>query len=191
MAQQTTADDSTELENDPELLVADLGDAAKSLQIHMTRDEMRQACRDWDVEGYSSPGTKAYMAEQMLEQAEERALAHLAEEGVEITGDLVDDEDDEAEQDQEQEDEDRQTVADVLMRDPDEHYNDSALTGTEKQTAALRAAFEDLERTEDEAAEVAGCTGRYVYDTCARFDPEAEDYSHLPEDLDVPQEVQA
>lgn len=92
MAQQNaTQDRSTDAENspDPELAANTLEQAADSLQVLMTRDEMRSAAREW---GTRSSGTKQEMAEDMLAAAEEQALGLLAEEGVALGGALTEDE---------------------------------------------------------------------------------------------------
>lgn len=89
MAQQTTAADDAQTENDPELAAATEAEAVDSLQVHMTRSEMRDAAREW---GTRSSGTKQEMAEAMLADAADAALGFLAEEGVALQGDLADDE---------------------------------------------------------------------------------------------------
>lgn len=203
MAQQTDADDgSTELENaDPELAATTLEQAADSLQVHMTRDEMREACRNWDVTGYS--GTKQEMAETMLEQAEEQALALLVEEGVELGGDLVEDEaadggEDEQEQEQEQEAEDDEDstqdtpgslAGDLLARSPEDYGYTAKLQMTAKQTAACAAAFRDLDATQAEVAEAADCTERYANSTLNRWRGTDDEVQAMEDEgVDVPAE---
>lgn len=80
-----------------------------------------------------------------------------------------------------------QAISEVLERDPSEHYNDSTLSFTEKQRRALQAALENPGLTEDEVAEVADCTGRYVYDVAARADLGSE---RLRSEMDVPEWAQ-
>lgn len=206
MAQQTS--DTTDAQNttetaDPELAANTLEQAADSLQVHLTRSEMREACRDWDLDGYS--GTKAEMAETMLEQAEERSLALLVEEGVDLGGDLADDEADEAAQEdatEATEDEDEQDdsedstqdtpgslAGDLLARSPEEYGYTAKLQMTEKQTAAVRAAFEDLDATQAEVAEAADCTERYANSTLNRWrGTEDEVQAMEDEGIEVPAE---
>jgi Rod binding domain-containing protein len=91
MAQQNTADDGrTNAQNDPELAAGTEAEAVDSLQVHMTRSEMRDAAREW---GTRSSGTKQEMAEDMLGEAREQALGFLAEEGVALGADLLVDDD--------------------------------------------------------------------------------------------------
>ncbi len=180
MAQQTRTDDgSTEAQNDPELAAATLEQAADSLQVYLGRDAMREFGRE---HGSRSSGTKQEMAESMLAEAREEALALLVEEGVELRGDLVEDEGDDEQEDaeaQEAEDEDGQdddsssgqqptTVGELLARDPEEHRL-GALTMSEKQTAAVMAALEDPERTKEDVGEAADCSARYAATTCERW----------------------
>ena len=205
MAQQNTADDgSTDAANtDPELAANTMEQAADSLQVHMTRDEMRAACREWDLDGYS--GTKAEMAETMLEQAPEQALALLVEEGVDLGGDLVEDEAaDEAEDEQEAEaqDEDDEDdsedstqdtpgslAGDLLARSPEDYGYTAKLQMTAKQTAAVKAAFENLDATQAEVAEAADCTERYANSTLNRWrGTEDEVQAMEDEGVDVPAE---
>ncbi|AGM11826.1 hypothetical protein M201_gp57 [Haloarcula californiae tailed virus 2] len=203
MAQQNTADDgSTDAQNDPELAAANLAEAADSLQTHMTRSEMRSAAREWDTK---ASGTKQEMAEDMLENAQEQALALLVEEGVELLGDLADDEADEAEDEQEaqeqEDDEDEQDsedstqdtpgslAGDLLARSPEDYGYTAKLQMTAKQTAAVKAAFEDLDATQAEVAEAADCTERYANSTLNRWrGTEDEVQAMEDEGIDVPAE---
>lgn len=186
--------------NDPELVAADEQEAIDSLQVHLTRDEMRDACRAWDLDGYS--GTKGEMAQAMVEQALGRVIGLLMEEGVDIRGDLAeaagltedgDDEADEAEQEQEDEDDDSQPVGslagDLLERDPADYGYTAKLQMTEKQTAAIVAALENPEATQGEVAEAADCTERYANSTLNRWRG-TEDEVEAAEDAgaDVPPE---
>lgn len=184
MAQQTRTDDgSTEAQNDPELAAATMAQAADSLQVYLGRDAMREFGRE---HGSRSSGTKQEMAESMLAEAREEALALLVEEGVELRGDLVEDDSEQAQDDeqedaeaQEAEDEDEQdddsssgqqatTVGELLARDPDEHRL-GALTMSEKQTAAILAALANPEGTKEDVAEAADCSARYAATTCERW----------------------
>lgn len=188
--QRLATDGGQAQEERPALLVTDEQEAAESLTIEMNRDEMRDACRDWGVSGYGD-ATKAEMGQLMMAQAAEAAVGSLVEAGYDIQGDLAEehglaeDDEDEDEEQEDEESEDRQTVQDVLTRDPDEHYNESDLTGTEKQVAALKAALDNPHLTEDEAAEIAGCTGRYVYDACARWGGSEDDQAIILEETEA------
>lgn len=140
-------------------------------------------------DGREVPAT--HVADVIDPEAEQEADEEEAEAEEEQESEQPEQEAQEAEQEQEEEDEGQAsqgsdeplTVRDVLLRDPSEHYNESSLTYTEKQTAAITAALANLDATEDEVAEEADCTGRYVYDCCARFD--ADDTEAHPEGIDA------
>ncbi len=98
MAQQTKADDgSTDAQIDPELAANTVEQAAESLQVYLGRDAMREFGRE---HGSRSSGTKQEMADSMLAEAREQALALLVEEGVELGGDLTEDDEGAAEDEQ-------------------------------------------------------------------------------------------
>lgn len=174
MAQQTNDADEAQTENDPELAASDWEEAIDSLQVHMNRDEMRSACREWDLDGYS--GTKGEMAQAMVEQAPGNVVGLLLEEGVDIQGDLAEDAGLDLEDEDEQEDEDegssgrqRASVGDMLEKDPDEYHRDNALAFSEKQVEVLAWAMGHAGDTDEQVAESVDCSARYVNSVCHRW----------------------
>jgi hypothetical protein len=172
MAQQTTAGDST----DPELSASTLAEAQDSLQVYMTRDEMRQACREWGLEGYSGP--KAEMAAAMTEQAPEQAIAFLLEEGVSVEGDLAEIAGLAPEAEEEENEDDggrsRTTVGEMLAQHPDEYHRDSNLGYSDQQVAVLARAMGEPDATDAEVADEVGCSPRYVNSVCHRWPADSE-----------------
>jgi len=169
MAQQNTANNGrTDAQNDPELAAGSDAEAVDSLRVHMTRSEMRDAAREW---GTRSSGTKQEMAEDMIAEAREQAFGFLAEEGVALQGDLVEDEDGDEQDDGEDSTQDTSgnLAGDLLARSPEDYGYTAKLQMTEKQTAAVRAAFDDLDATQAEVAEAADCTERYANSTLNRW----------------------
>jgi hypothetical protein len=167
MAQQTTATDAddAQTETDPELAASNHAEAVDSLQVHMTRSEMRDAARSWDTR---SSGTKQEMADAMLNEAREQALGFLAEEGVALTGELADNQADDEEGEADG-DPQGSLAGDLLARSPDDYGYTAKLRMTEKQTAAVVAALENPDATQAEVAEAAGCTPRYANSTLNRW----------------------
>lgn len=174
MAQQNTAATDAPQQNDPELAAADLDEAAESLQALMGRDAMREMCRSLDLDGYS--GTKAEMAETMLDQALDATVAYLAEEGVEILGDLAaltgrqDSEDEQEDEDDSSSGRQRATVEQMLAQHPDDYHRKNALAYTEKQAEVLGHAMAHPLATDQDVAEALDCSARYVNSVCHRWD---------------------
>lgn len=193
MAQQTEADDEAQNGNspDPELAANTLAQAADSLKVYLGRDAMREFGRE---HGSRSSGTKQEMAESMLAEAQEQALALLVEEGVELGGELAvyvgEDEDE-----QEDEDEDtgrtRTTVGEMLARDPAEYHRDDSLGYSEKQVGLLAHAMQHPDSTDEDVAEAVDCSARYANSVCHRWDA-SEDGVEALEDAghEVPEQFQ-
>lgn len=190
MAQQTTADDSTDVENDPELVAATWDEAVESLKVHMTRDEMRETCRAWDLEGYS--GTKHEMARTMMTQAEPQSLGLLAEEGVDLRGDLAPEgAEDEAEAEDSEDDSSgrqRASVGEMLRQHPQDYHRDNALAFSQKQVEVLAWAMNHAGDTDEQVAESVDCSARYVNSVCHRW-PASDEGIQALEDAghDVPE----
>ena len=192
MAQQNTAADEAQTENDPELAAATEAEAVQSLQVHLGRDAMREFGREHDSR---ASGTKQEMAESMMQEAREQALGVLAEEGVELLGDLAEDDeqaqaqDSEAEQDaveavaaqddlgedtDEQADEDdsgrqRTPVGEMLRQHPEDYHRDSSLGFSEKQVELLAWAMHHAGDVDEQVAEAQECSARYVNSVCHRW----------------------
>jgi len=168
--------------------------------------EVEQATQDMTVRevleaaGYDLPGENLdSMPDRGPEKPEGQATlgeAHEAEadEGEQgfQAGSEVQEAEDEDEQDN-SEDSTQDTpgslAGDLLARSPEDYGYTAKLQMTAKQTAAVKAAFEDLDATQAEVAEAADCTERYANSTLNRWrGTEDEVQAMQDEGVDVPAE---